>query len=168
MRWGSYTGPVALVWLPPEKQKYSHTVLPTIVPPASRMRVATVASTSGRAFHRRGAVHHRHAGKTDIVLESQGLAPELASDGARDLGLDVPRVVPVFLGRRAAAGQARVGRRGQLVRHPVEPVVSLERPEQALTMRGKIGLGQGEAELRRDFAQLLQTRDFDGIERHGG
>src|SRR5690242_9917059 len=47
IRCGLCTGPVALVWLPPEKQKYSQTVLPTIVPPASRMRVATVASTSG-------------------------------------------------------------------------------------------------------------------------
>ena len=47
MRCGLCTGPVALVWLPPEKQKYSHTVLPTIVPPASRIRAATVASTSG-------------------------------------------------------------------------------------------------------------------------
>ena len=47
LRCGLCTGPVALVWLPPEKQKYSQTVLPTIVPPASRMRVATVASTSG-------------------------------------------------------------------------------------------------------------------------
>src|ERR671931_1166907 len=47
LRCGLCTGPLALVWLPPEKQKYSQTVLPTIVPPASRMRVATVASTSG-------------------------------------------------------------------------------------------------------------------------
>ena len=37
----------ALVWLPPEKQKYSQWTLPTMVPPASRMRVTTVASTSG-------------------------------------------------------------------------------------------------------------------------
>src|SRR5580704_4699628 len=47
MRCGLWTGPEALVWLPPEKQKYSQTDLPTIVPPESRMRVATVASTSG-------------------------------------------------------------------------------------------------------------------------
>ena len=45
---GLCTGrPVALVWLPPEKQRYSHAVLPAISPPASRMRVTTVASTSG-------------------------------------------------------------------------------------------------------------------------
>jgi len=44
---GLCTGPLALVWLPPETQKYSHTALPAISPPASRMRSTTVASTSG-------------------------------------------------------------------------------------------------------------------------
>ena len=44
---GLWTGPVAFVWLPPEKQKYSQCALPTIVPPASRIRVTIVASTSG-------------------------------------------------------------------------------------------------------------------------
>jgi hypothetical protein len=42
-----WTGPAALVWLPPEKQKYSQCTLPAMVPPASRMRVTMVASTSG-------------------------------------------------------------------------------------------------------------------------
>src|SRR6058998_858060 len=44
---GLSTGPVSEVWLPPEKQRFSQTDLPTISPPASRMRVTTVASTSG-------------------------------------------------------------------------------------------------------------------------
>src|SRR6266852_5652982 len=44
---GLWTGPAALVWLPPEKQKYSQWTLPAMVPPASRMRVTMVASTSG-------------------------------------------------------------------------------------------------------------------------
>ena len=44
---GCAPGPIAEVWLPPERQKYSQCALPTIVPPASRMRVTTVASTSG-------------------------------------------------------------------------------------------------------------------------
>ncbi len=47
MRCGLCTGLEALVWLPPEKQKYSHTALPMMVPLASRMRCATVASMSG-------------------------------------------------------------------------------------------------------------------------
>jgi hypothetical protein len=40
-------GPVAQVWLAPEKHKSSQAALPAIVPPASRMRVTTVASISG-------------------------------------------------------------------------------------------------------------------------
>src|SRR2546425_842507 len=44
---GFSTGPVSEVWLPPEKQRCSHTALPTISPPASRIRVTSVASTSG-------------------------------------------------------------------------------------------------------------------------
>jgi hypothetical protein len=35
-------------------------------------------------------------------------------------------------------------------------------------MGGELGLGQGEAELDRDFAKLLQARNFDGMERHRG
>src|SRR5215468_8211589 len=44
---GLCTGPAAQVWLPPEKQKYSQCTLPTMVPPASSMRVTIVASVSG-------------------------------------------------------------------------------------------------------------------------
>ena len=44
---GLRTGPVAPVWLPPERQKASQWALPTISPPASRMRSTTVASISG-------------------------------------------------------------------------------------------------------------------------
>src|SRR5579863_6641107 len=44
---GLRTGPLSAVWLPPEKQRLSQTALPRIVPPASRMRVTTVASIFG-------------------------------------------------------------------------------------------------------------------------
>src|SRR5438876_12114603 len=44
---GLSTGPVSEVWLPPEKQRCSHTAFPTISPPASRIRVTMVASNSG-------------------------------------------------------------------------------------------------------------------------
>jgi hypothetical protein len=43
----SRIGPVTQVWLPAEKHKSSHAALPAILPPASRIRVTTVASTSG-------------------------------------------------------------------------------------------------------------------------
>jgi hypothetical protein len=44
---GLRTGPLSLVWLPPEKHRLSHTDLPVIVAPASSSRVTTVASDSG-------------------------------------------------------------------------------------------------------------------------
>src|ERR671935_3013492 len=44
---GFSTGPVSEVWLPPEKHRCSQTALPTISPPASRMRVTMVASSWG-------------------------------------------------------------------------------------------------------------------------
>src|ERR671925_579089 len=45
--YGLCTGPLAPVWLPPEIQYDSQCTLPTISPPASRMRWTTVASISG-------------------------------------------------------------------------------------------------------------------------
>ncbi len=44
---GLRTGPVRDVWLPPEKQRSSHTALPMIVAPAASRRVTTVASRVG-------------------------------------------------------------------------------------------------------------------------
>src|SRR5262249_48961890 len=44
---GLRTGAGWLVWLPPEKQKFSQTAFPTISPPASRILVTTVASSLG-------------------------------------------------------------------------------------------------------------------------
>jgi hypothetical protein len=45
--WGLGTGPVSEVWLPSDTPRCSHVALPTILPPASRIRVTMVASTSG-------------------------------------------------------------------------------------------------------------------------
>src|SRR3954470_11151850 len=44
---GLRTGPVHEVWLPPEKQRSSHTALPVIVAPAASNRLTTVASRLG-------------------------------------------------------------------------------------------------------------------------
>src|SRR6266498_2971142 len=45
--WGFRVGPVGFELTPPENEKYSQWALPAISPPASRIRVTTVASTSG-------------------------------------------------------------------------------------------------------------------------
>ena len=49
-------------------------------------------------------------------------------------------------------------------------VVAADEPkiEDAARDLRKLGLGQGKAKLGRDFAQLLEARDFDRIERHRG
>ena len=58
------------VWLPPDTQKYSQCALPAISPPASRMRVTIGRVDVGNvAFEGRRAVHHRHAGEADVVLQ---------------------------------------------------------------------------------------------------
>src|SRR3984957_3716843 len=44
---GLRIGPVAAVWLAPEKQRSSQAALPAMGPPASRIRVTTVESISG-------------------------------------------------------------------------------------------------------------------------
>src|SRR5215469_3831761 len=119
MRCGLWTGPLALVWLPPEKQKYSQTVLPAIEPPAARIRVTTVIDIRHIALHRRGAVHHRHAGEADIVFERDLLAFELAGGSTLDVGLDIPGAMPVLFRSRTAAREPRIGDGRQLVRHPV-------------------------------------------------
>jgi hypothetical protein len=54
----------------------------------------------------------------------------------------------------------------QLVRHPVDGVVRLERRHQGVVVGDEIGLREAEAEFRGDLAQLLQCRDLDRVERH--
>jgi hypothetical protein len=120
------------------------------------------------AFEARGAVHHRHAGKADIVLERHELAVELARGGAGDLGLDVPRSVRIVLGRRAPARPARVGDRRQFIRRPVELVVGADARQQRLMMRRRLLVGETHAEFARDLAQLRQCRELDGSKRHVG
>ena len=44
---GFNTVPKSLVWLPPDKHRFSHEAFPTIVAPASRSNVTTDASFSG-------------------------------------------------------------------------------------------------------------------------
>src|ERR1700731_132216 len=56
---GLRTGFPSLVWLPPEKQKFSHTDFPAISPPASRILVTMVASSFGTKPARTAAPFRR-------------------------------------------------------------------------------------------------------------
>src|SRR5262249_29441379 len=60
------------------------------------------------ALERARAVHHRHAGHADVVLDRHRLAGKHALAAAGDVRLPVPGVVPVLLADRAIAGRARV------------------------------------------------------------
>src|SRR6266851_1746545 len=168
LRRGLCTGPLALVWLPPEKQKYSQTVLPTIVPPAiENARRHRRIDIRHIAFEGRGAVHHWHAREADIVLQRHRFAGKLARSGAGHLGFDVPGAERVILRWRPAAGPARVGNGRQLVRHPVEDVVALEARPESFQMGRKIGLAETEAKFGCHLAELCQCGDLYGAEGHG-
>src|SRR6185312_2502234 len=47
-------------------------------------------------FHGRRAIHHRHAGQHDVVLQRDGLALQLAAVGALHHGFAVPRIARVI------------------------------------------------------------------------
>src|SRR2546425_673090 len=94
------------------------------------------------ALERRGAVHHRHAGEHDVVLDRHALALELAGRRALDRRLAVPRVVPVLLRAGPVARRARVPDRGNLVRHRVDRVVGRDVPGEELTEGFGIGAAQ--------------------------
>src|SRR5271168_490528 len=76
------------------------------------------------AFERRGAVHHRHAGDADVVLDGDRLPFELAARRALDVGLYVPGVERILLGARPIPGRAWIFDDRNLVRHLIDDIVS--------------------------------------------
>ena len=79
------------------------------------------------AFERRRAVHHRHAGEADVVLQDDALAGERTVRRALDLGLHVPGAERVLGRRGPVAGRARIAHLGQVVGQRVDAVVGLHR-----------------------------------------
>src|SRR5262249_61409673 len=78
------------------------------------------------AHERRSAVHHRHTGQADVVLERDRLPGELAARHAFHGRLHVPRVVAVFGALRPVARRAWILHRGHVVRHRGDGVVRRE------------------------------------------
>src|SRR5579871_3473723 len=68
------------------------------------------------AFQGRRAVHHRHPGDADVVLDRDRLALELAFRRALDVGLYVPGVERIFFRARSIAWRARIFHDGNVVR----------------------------------------------------
>src|SRR3984957_6877071 len=75
-------------------------------------------------FKGRRAVHHRHAGDADIVLDGDRFAFELAARRARNVSLYVPGVERILLGARPIPGRARIFDDGNLVGHLIDDIVS--------------------------------------------
>ena len=117
------------------------------------------------ALHRRAAVHHRHASQQDVVFQHHRLADQLAGRRAAHRALDVPGVERVLFGRRPHAGGARVGHRGQVVGHPVDQVVGIDRALRQAQEGRHVGIGQRQVQSLGDALELLRGRKVDG---HGG
>jgi hypothetical protein len=60
------------------------------------------------ALEERRTIHHRHAGKQHVVLESDGLAGELSGRRTLDHGLLIPGVERVLRRRRLMARGAGI------------------------------------------------------------
>src|SRR5438046_10537157 len=132
MRCGLCTGPVAFVWLPPERQKYSQCVLPTISPPSSRIRVTTVASNSGMYP---SSVEAPFIIGTPATMTLSLMATRLPF--SLPLGaplMDVLRyhAFPVLLGPRPVPRRSRILHHRHLVRHRIAVLVRRHVPREDL------------------------------------
>ena len=92
------------------------------------------------AFECRGAVHHRHAGEADIILEDDALARQRSVRGAAHFGLHRPGIERVFVGAWPVAGCAWVAHRRQIVGQLIDPIVGLEGAFQHLQVFGDFAL----------------------------
>ena len=99
-------------------------------------------------LERRGAVHHRHPGEADVVLEHDPLARELAAGGAGDGRLHIPGVQRVLVGIGAMTRGARIGDLGNVVGQRIERcvVIAQGRRHHAAEF-GNVVLTQRQAEV---------------------
>src|SRR5262249_40585889 len=75
------------------------------------------------ALEARGAVHHRHAGQADVVLERDALALELAARRALHLALVVPGVVLVLRALGTITGRAGILHDRHRIGHGLDGVI---------------------------------------------
>ena len=112
-------------------------------------------------FERRRAVHHRHAGQTDVVLQHDALAGQRAIGRALHLRLDVPRTERVLAGARPRAGRARVAHFGQVVGQLFDPVIGLHRAFEHVEVLADLALRHAHVQRADDLLQLLDRGSFD-------
>ncbi len=114
------------------------------------------------ALEHPAAIHQRHAGDADVVLDGDPLAGEHAARSAPDVGLPGPGIVGIFRRRRAPAGGARVFHRQRRLDQLVEPGIGGQRAGHDLLERGGVGRGQVHAERAGNGQQLIRRRRFHG------
>ena len=113
------------------------------------------------AFQRRGAVHHRHAGQHDVVLQHDRPALEPALRGALHGGFHIPGVVRVLSPGRPVSRHAGIAHRGKIVRHRIDHIVGGDvRPHQ-FNERGDIGIAQRQPDFFGDVEQLGRGGNLD-------
>ncbi|MPL89754.1 hypothetical protein SDC9_35796 [bioreactor metagenome] len=117
------------------------------------------------ALERRGAVHHRHAGQHDVVLQDHGLALQLALGRAGNGRLHIPRIERVLGLRRLHARRARVFHHRQRVDHPVDLVVGGDIAAEQPLDRGHVLGREAEADPFGHIRDLGVVRKSDC---HGG
>ena len=113
------------------------------------------------SFEQLRAVHHRHAGHADIVLDGDRLARQQTGGRALDLRLPVPGVVGIFLGRWPVPGRARVFHRQLGLHQPVQPCAGSDRPAHQLAEGHQVVFAERESERVRNIPEL-----FDGRKPH--
>ena len=110
------------------------------------------------AFEYARAVHHRHAGDTDVVFDRDPLARQDPALGADDVRLPVPGVVRVLLGRRPIARLARIFYRQLRLGQLIKAGIRSDRARHQSAKRGGVLFGQVHAERPGDLQNLRDCR----------
>ena len=119
------------------------------------------------AFEGARAVHHRHPGERDHVLDADLLARERARVSALDLGPPVPGVVGVLVRVRPVAGRARIGDGRPLRRHVVDMAQARDGAAHGFPLVGEIVERHVEPEVVSDLRELIDGGKFRTAG-HGG
>ncbi len=117
------------------------------------------------AFERGRAVHHRHAGQADVVLEHDALAGQRPVGRALDLRLHIPGAERVVARARPRARRARIAHLGQVVGQLLDAIVGLHRAFEHVEVLADLALRHAHVQRADDLLQLLDRGSFD--HRHG-
>src|SRR5260221_1537267 len=110
------------------------------------------------AFEQHRAVHHRHAGDADVVLDRDLLAAQKAFGAGFDIRLPVPGAVRIFRLRRPVTGRARRDRRQRRRDQLLEPGIGGQRDPEGLLQSPNLLTGENETETGSEVFDLLQGR----------